>query len=339
MGFSEGTEDEFLLTCFVCKEPFGMLAAFCGGCGARRDQAMGIERARSSQQITQNQIETPSLLETFPVKSESQSSQSQTTQTPSGNDLLAGFGRPQTNQETSSTPKEARPPKQRKKSIRRQIFVSNMRLRIDLINQWQSRHARLLNALGGVLFIGVTYVFIQSYIVGTSHPEIAAEEVIKAGVSRDAAYFDINNDIKGAESHPIFPIKYSKGVEATEWLHFSDIHGLTGTAEVSVVPAGSEFDQTPIVLKMKATYVKTMGIFRKPIWVPAEQTATVKITYPNRSNTLIYINGYAAGTTDNPAVKEGTYFIYPGRLEVKFYRNGNETSDSYSYFIQPSGSY
>ena len=69
MGFSEGTEDEFLLTCFVCKEPFGMLAAFCGGCGARRDQAMGIERAKESQQISQNEIFTPSFTETFPSQS------------------------------------------------------------------------------------------------------------------------------------------------------------------------------------------------------------------------------------------------------------------------------
>jgi len=38
-------------------------------------------------------------------------------------------------------------------------------------------------------------------------------------------------------------------------------------------------------------------------------------------------------------VKEGTYFIYPGQLEIKFYRNGNETDESFEVFIQTTGKY
>lgn len=333
MGFSEGTEDEFLLNCFVCKEPFGMLAAFCGGCGVRRDQAMGIERAKPSQQITQNKIETPSLIETFPLglREEIEDSNqlgSPTAVNSNSSPLMSATGVGPLN-----------PLKRRKKSIRRQMFVSNMRLRIDVINEWQIHHSRLLNSLGSLLFICATYLFVQSFIVGTSHPEVAAENYIKAAVTRDSSYFEINKLIKDSENYPIFPVKFTKGIEASDWFHSSDIKGLSGTAEVSVIPSGSQFDQTPIVLKMTASFVKKWGIFREPKWMPALQTATVDIAYPSTSNTVIYINGYMAGTTDNPEVKEGKYFVFPGRLEVKFYRNGEETDDSFEYFIQPSGKY
>ena len=66
MGFSEGLEDEFLLTCFVCKSPFGMLAMFCGECGCKRDQALGIERASTRQQIINNDLVTPSFIQQAP---------------------------------------------------------------------------------------------------------------------------------------------------------------------------------------------------------------------------------------------------------------------------------
>lgn len=214
-----------------------------------------------------------------------------------------------------------------------------MRLRIEAVNTWQSNHARKLNYLGGLFFIGVTYLFIQSFIVGTSNPELAAERYVKAAITRDDAFFDINNDFKDSKKLEVFPVKYTKGINASDWLNFSDIRGLSGTAEVTVTPADSRFDQTPVIFKMKAQYKTVLGIFREPIWVPAEPTATITIDYPNSGNALIYINGYMAGTTSNPAVKEGTYHIYPGRLEVTFYVDGEETNDGFSYFIQPSGDY
>jgi hypothetical protein len=40
MGFSQGTADELLLTCIVCREPFGMTSQFCGECGANRMQVL-----------------------------------------------------------------------------------------------------------------------------------------------------------------------------------------------------------------------------------------------------------------------------------------------------------
>ena len=59
----EGTGDEFLLTCFVCKNPFGLVAQFCGYCQATRQQALGVERARPNQQILgvapERKIEAP----------------------------------------------------------------------------------------------------------------------------------------------------------------------------------------------------------------------------------------------------------------------------------------
>ena len=57
MTIEEGTGDEFLLTCFVCKNPFGLVAQFCGYCQATRQQALGVERARPNQQILGVQAE------------------------------------------------------------------------------------------------------------------------------------------------------------------------------------------------------------------------------------------------------------------------------------------
>lgn len=331
MGFSEGTEDEFLLTCFVCKEPFGMLAAFCGGCGSRRDQAMGVERAKSSQQITANVIQTPSFEEQLLLpKTEKRE---KTVETP--------FTQPKVDNspftEFAVKPKTERKP--RKKSIRRQIFISNIRLRIEGMNNWQSRHARILNPVGTLLFIGVSALFIQSFLVGVSHPEVDAEKYLKAAVTRDETYFDINDLVPGAENHPIFPAKYLTPNTASDWIYKTSISGLSGKAKIAITPAGSDLYQVPVELNMEAKYEKTLGVFRKATWVPSEQTATFTIDYPFIKDTLIYINGFAAGTVGNPVVKEGTYYIYPGLLEFKFYRNGSETNESFEVFIQTNGEY
>ena len=330
MGFSEGTEDEFLLTCFVCKEPFGMLAAFCGGCGARRDQAMGIERARSTQQISQNTIETPSFEETIPVSLEKPE------RFPTPFDSLDNSS-PSSNLNSTAVTTPVK--KKKKKSIKRQIFVSNIRLRIEALDNWQSRRARLLNFSGIPLFLIATYLFTQSFIVGTSNPANAAEQYLKEAVTYDSHFFAINSEDQGAKKLPIFPVRYLKKVGATDWLYTTKTRGLQGTAEVTIVPSGSQYDTTPITLPMKAKYKKVLGIFRSPEWVPAGSPATVTIDYPNSSNTLIYINGFAAGDVANPVVKEGTYLIFPGHFEVKFYRNGEETSDSFAIDISTTGDY
>lgn len=316
MGFSEGTEDEFLLTCFVCKNPFGMLAAFCGGCGSKRDQAMGIERAKPSQLISQNIIETTSFIDSAPL-------------TPD----------PQINLTDAPITTNATPKKPKKKSIKRQIFISNIRLRIEAINQWQSRRARLLNSVGTSLMVVATFLFAQGFIVGTSDAEAAAEKYLKAAVTRDVTYFDLADEVEGAESHPIFPVQFTPGEKAADWIYSTSISGIFGRAEITMTPSGSQFDPTPIRIKMNAEYTPFLGVFRKSSWVPAEQPATITIDYPSGKNTLIYINGFAAGSTSNPAVKEGTYYIFPGALEITYYENGDATSDSFAVFIQAFGKY
>ena len=68
MTIEEGTGDEFLLTCFVCKNPFGLVAQFCGYCQATRQQALGVERARPNQQIIAVQETKPTELQPPPPK-------------------------------------------------------------------------------------------------------------------------------------------------------------------------------------------------------------------------------------------------------------------------------
>lgn len=332
MGFSEGTEDEFLLTCFVCKAPFGMLAAFCGGCGARRDQAMGVERAKPSQQIVQNVIETPSLEETY---FEAPSVPEAELYTTSLQDTYNDYNKIDL---TPYNPEQA-VRKVKKQSIKKQVFYSNIRLRAEVLNSWQERHARMLNVSGTFVFLIATYLFIQAFITGASNPETAVETYLKAAVARDAQYFDINSDKPGAESYPVFPVQYLPKQNVTDWLFSYETNGLKGTSVVTISPAINQDGLIPISMKVSAEYRTTLGIFKTPTWVPAEQPATITINYPNISNALIYINGYAAGTINNPAVREGTYFIYPGLFEIKFYRNGEEVNGGYSLDIQTSGSY
>jgi hypothetical protein len=332
MGFSEGTEDEFLLTCFVCKAPFGMLAAFCGGCGARRDQAMGVERAKSSQQIVQNVIETPSLEETYletPAIPESE------VFTTSLQDTYNDYNK------IDLTPynPEQQTRKVKKQSIKKQVFYSNMRLRVEVLNGWQSRHARLLNVSGTFVFLIATYLFAQAFITGASNPEATVETYLKAAISRDPQYFDINSDKPGAESHQVFPVQFLPKQKVTDWLFSSETNGLKGSGVITISPAVSQDGLVPISMNVSATYQTTLGIFKTPSWMPSDQPATISINYPNIPNALIYINGYAAGTINSPAVREGTYFIYPGQFEIKYYRNGKEVDGGYTADIQTSGSY
>jgi hypothetical protein len=283
---------------------------------------MGVERAKSSQQITANVIQTTSYEELFPLPKLEDSAET-SIDSPFAN--------------IPAKPKAERKP--RKKSIRRQIFISNIRLRIEAMNNWQIHQARILNPVGTLLFLGVTVLFIQSFLVGVSNPEADAEKYLKAAIIRDESYFDINDLVPDAESHPIFPARYLTPNSSTDWIYKTSINGLSGKAKIAITPVGGDLYQIPIELTMGAKYEKTLGVFRKATWVPSEQTATITIDYPFIKDTLIYINGFAAGTVGNPVVKEGTYFIYPGLLEFKFYRNGTETNESFEVFIQTNGEY
>jgi hypothetical protein len=314
MGFAEGLEDELLLTCFVCKGSFGMLAMFCGECGCKRDQALGIERATTQQRILGNDLNSPSF-------------QNQELQNPSTVDPVA----PQ----NSLTPTKKRSPR---KSIPFQIFRQNMRLRLERTSNFQQLHAIKLNMAGSLLLMASIYIAIQGSIFASSNPVLNIEDILKSGITRESDYFEALGADSGSS---FFPASYQpwNASGAREWVTTYKVNGWTGSGTIIATPAGDGFDDIPIEIQVKAVYVSKFKIFRDIKWVSTNQPAQLKIKYPSNPSTLIYVNGLSAGSVGSPVIPEDTYWMYPGPLEIKFYEDGSETADSVNYFIDSFGSY
>jgi hypothetical protein len=314
MGFSEGVEDEFLLTCFVCKSPFGMLAMFCGECGCKRDQALGIERASTRQQIINNDLITPSFIQQAPDAA-----------------VI-----PEIAEYFESPPPVAPQPK--RKSVKSQIRRQNRAMRIESLSNFQALHARGLNLSGSVLFIMSLYMLVQSVIFSQSNPLTTTEDVMVLGANRNPAYFQQLNSDATAK---IFPVAFQAwdAADADKWISDYTVNGWTGKGLTKTSPFGSRFEDIAFDLQLKPTYTKAYGIFRKVTWAPANPAATITLTYPSDKNTVIYINGLAAGTVGNPVIKEGTYLLYPGPLDIRFYQNGEDSVYSVYYFINAYGEY
>jgi hypothetical protein len=307
MAFVEGTGDEFLLTCFVCKNPFGLVAQFCGYCQATRQQALGVERARASQQIVTESFESE------PVHN--------------------------INTEVSTPAAE----RVKKKKIHRQnLFFQNMRLRLDSFKEWQTLHSKPIGGIAGVAFFAFAYVIIQSYIFVSAAPTLGAERYVYPGVTREAIYFDSDETDTATAKIKIFPANYLKwsASSSDRWTTKASWNGWTGKAEITFTPAGSLETDRPVLAQFSADYETYWKVFRKITWKPSSPAATLELTYPKNKNLSIYFNGLAAGSTSNPAVAQGTYQMYPGPLEIKFYNlNTGELMNEYTrtYFISTSG--
>ena len=313
MTIEEGTGDEFLLTCFVCKNPFGLVAQFCGYCQATRQQALGVERARPNQQIIAVQETKPTELQPPPPKPT----------------------------QGTFTPQQQKPIKTQPKKVRQKsLFIENAQLRSKSFSSWQKKNSKSLVSLGLIAFFFSLYFSIQSIIFLTSSPLSVAEERLYLGATRNTLYFDNSADNAGIR---FFPSKFSNWSDSTagKWASSGSWNGWKGTASVDFLGAGSDVSGIPITGKFTAEYSTTFGIFRNVKWVP-EAPAVIEINYPSGSNLSIYINGLAAGTTSQPSVRAGTYQIYPGAFTVNFYNSstGAELTEySRSYFIDAQGSY
>jgi hypothetical protein len=321
MGFSEGAEDEFLLTCFVCKSPFGMLAMFCGECGCNRNQALGIERASTGQTILDNKPEGT----TFKDQATKESV----------NEIHFQIGEQVTTSPIVPKPIER---ERKRKSVKSQIRRQNFMLRIESVSKFQERHAQALNLSGTILFLISTYMLVQSFIFAQSNPLTANEDLMVLGANRNPSYFQ---QMKADEGVKVFPRAYLawEAADAKSWISEYSFNGWTGKALTKTMPSGSRFEDLSFELQLKATYTKTYGIFRKVTWSPANPPATLTLTYPSNKDTIIYINGLAAGTVGNPAVKEGKYLLYPGPLDIRFYQNGEDSVYSFNYFVNAYGVY
>ena len=315
MGFSEGLEDDFLLTCFVCKAPFGMLAMFCGECGSRREQALGIEKAAVHQQIVNNMPEAESFIEKAPDAN----------MIPEYDDI---FGKPG---EPVLVAAEIKPIKEHK-------LRNNFAIRIEKLNQFQQVHARSLNFVGCLLFLVSIYIVIQTAIFSNANPSDVADEILKKGAAHDSSYFALLN---ADSTRKQFPIKYQpwQVTNAREWLTLYSTNGWLGKGTVTAIPSGDKFSDQSFSIKLKAVYKVKYGIFREVTWEIANPPASFDLTYPSGSDTLIYINGLAAGTVAHPLVPAGKYWVYPGPLTFKYYQDGNETYDSFDLFIEAYGKY
>ena len=333
MTFEEGTGDEFLLTCFVCKNPFGLVAQFCGYCQATRQQALGVERAKPNQQVLLVQENRAAVNTPPPVQ---QQPQRQMRQEP-------GIFTPQQPQSRPQQPQFAPPDKARprpQKVQQKSVFKENAQLRTKSFGMWQKKNSKKLVLLGTFAFLISSYFTVQSIIFLTNSPNNVAEDRLYLGASRSTTYFDNFPENSGFR---FFPAKFSTwpDSDSQKWTSSSSWNGWKGSATVNFLAAGSDVSGIPITGEFKAQYSSTLGIFRKATWV-AQAPAILTIDYPNESGVSIYINGIAAGTTSRPAVSPGQYQMYPGTFTVNFYdlSSGEELTDySRYYFIDAQGAY
>jgi len=337
MGFSQGTTDELLLTCIVCREPFGMTSQFCGECGANRMQALGVERVSMQQKIMPNVSSATSF---------SQASPNRSGQTVFGTSPSAVSGPSSSNYGEAQISRPVAPPKpkenlkKKERSFKSQVRKQNRQLRIDRINQWQDRRSPFIFSIGIVSLLSMSFILTQSYIFANAAPSSVADQYILDGTSRSANYQNINNEITDAPDYEFFPVKYSKwgSSQAAYWSNEYSWNGWLGKASVNSIAAGERFADDVVDFELKAVYEKKWGIFREVNWVPADHAATLALTYPTIKSLRIYINGFAAGTVGNPAVKAGNYYLYPGEINIVFYdRFGNKADLDQTFFVGLSG--
>ena len=320
MTIEEGTGDEFLLTCFVCKNPFGLVAQFCGYCQATRQQALGVERARPGQTIVNVSTSQP---KTDPQPEVPQSTPAQE----------KGIFLPPTQQKKVQTP-SPKPIKQKSH------FQENIQIRSKNIDSWQKRNSKLVSTLGLIAFLATTYFSTQSLIFASNSPAGAAEEHLQLGVLRDSQYFEGFPDNSGVR---FFPSRFSTWGDSSagNWVTTASWSGWKGYASVDFLAGGTDYSGIPVTAKFRAEYKSFMGIFRQIEWI-SEAPAIIEIAYPSNKQLSIYINGLAAGTVSRPAVSEGIYQMYPGEFEIKFYdlsTGEEETSLGRYYFIDAYGTY
>jgi hypothetical protein len=324
MTIEEGTGDEFLLTCFVCKNPFGLVAQFCGYCQATRQQALGVERAKPNQQILLVQEGARTA-----VTQPKPQPQSQPKPQP-------GIFVPSKTEFSQPTKPKPRPQKVQRKSV----FLENAQLRSKSIGVWQKKNSKLAASLGFLAFLSLAYFSTQSVIFLAKSPLSLAEERLYQGAIRSTTYFDNFQENSGIR---FFPPKFAAwdDSDAGKWTSSGSWNGWKGTASVDFLAAGTDVSGVPITGKFTAEYSTVFGIFRDIKWVP-EAPAVINLDYPSLSSASIYINGLAAGTTARPAVREGEYQIYPGSFTLNFYdlATGEELTDySRYFFIDAQGFY
>jgi hypothetical protein len=308
MGFEEGAEDEFLLTCIVCQSPFGMVSRFCGECGANREQALGVERARPSQRVRPVEPEyrpEPQIIDRESVGSTSQTSERTYAKRPS----------------------------------RWANMQTNNAMRIDQIAFTLQYHGKKVIAFGLLVFLGFSYVTTQSLIFLGSAPGNSLNEYIAAVSQRDAHYFTVNSELTpNLKKFPLMPSKFNSWPEsqAASWINTYSWNGWLKTGTAELTPGAN---QLTITLPLKPREKHILGIFRDSTWVVRGPMATVHIAYPKDQTLPIYINGIYAGTVGNPMVAPGTYYALPGPLTIKFASNGQKTKDDVDIFIDASGSF
>ena len=181
-------------------------------------------------------------------------------------------------------------------------------------------------------------MLVQSFIFSQSNPLATTQTLLELGSQRNSAYFQ---QLGADENTKKFPTTYLRwdASTATDWLTGYTVNGWLGKATVWTIPGSSELGDERIEMQLKPEYTTVYGIFRQINWVPSNPPATIELTYPSDPNTAIYINGLAAGTVRNPTIKEGTYLLYPGPLDVRFYQNGTDSVYSFYYFIDAYGEY
>ena len=308
MSFEDGNEDELLLTCIVCKSPFGMVSQYCGECGANRLQALGVERARPSQRVSLAKPTEPIVPQPYDRDS-------------------VGIGK------TESPPTKARKPS------RLSVMRANNSMRIEHLAFTLQYHGKKVIAVGLFIFLLFSYVTFQSFIYLGSAPDNEVNQYITAVSERDSQYFTNSSAFTpNLKKIPLMPSKYNtwKEAQAASWINSYSWNGWLHKGVAHVQPG---IDQPTIDLPLIPKEKRRWLVFRDSQWQIKGPISTVHIAYPKNSSLPIFINGIYAGTVGNPDLAPGTYYALPGPLQINFAGNGQTTAYDVDIFIYGNGEY
>ena len=309
MGFQEGAEDESLLTCIVCQSPFGMTARFCGDCGANREQALGIERAKPSQRIR--------AVEPLPAETR------------------AVFQQPVDSEPVRPFAQEI---KRRKPSKLSNARV-NMAIRLEHLWFTFQYHGKKIVALGLILFIGSGYAMTQSLIFLHNSPADVVSKYVAAVSTHDTAYFAHNPSLTPDQKNtPFLPTKFNvwDAAQTASWINTYAWNGWMSSGSATLEPGANE---PTVYLTLEASSKGPLGIFRDQSWSLSGAMATVTIKYPSNPSLPIYINNIYAGTVGNPSLPEGTYYAMPGPFVINFASQGKTNPNDVNIFIDSRGKF
>ena len=206
------------------------------------------------------------------------------------------------------------------------------------LNDRLLKHGRFVTGFGAIAVIASLFMVTQTIVYANSSPNDEIEKYISAVATHDLQYFTSPTLTPKLSTTAFLPSQFNQWPDAshTGWVRSVSWSGWSSSASSLLTPANSS---TSIKLDLTSSSKSaTLGLIHSLTWSVKGPMATLQVKYPTDKNLPIFINGIAAGTTFNPAVAPGKYYVFPGPLTFSF-GSSSQGSTKVAFEIGSSGEY